>query len=90
MCVLIRIILENHSSAALDVEKLLEDDVVDLTFTDPPYNVDYEGTAGKIMNDKMEDNNFYLFLFKTINTTPPATASKTTAGTNMTNHKSEG
>src|SRR5690554_2248029 len=52
------------ATEALDVEKLLEDDVVDLTFTDPPYNVDYEGTAGKIMNDKMEDNNFYLFLFK--------------------------
>ena len=52
------------ATEALDVEKLLEDDVVDLTFTDPPYNVDYEGVAGKIMNDKMEDKNFYLFLFK--------------------------
>ncbi len=49
---------------ALDVEKLIQDDIIDLTFTDPPYNVDYEGTAGKIMNDKMEDNTFYLFLFK--------------------------
>ncbi|MDG0889224.1 DNA modification methylase [Paracholeplasma manati] len=46
------------------VDKLIEDDKVDLTFTDPPYNVDYEGTAGKIMNDKMEDNTFYLFLFQ--------------------------
>lgn len=35
----------------------------DMIFTDPPYNVDYEGTAGKIKNDKMEDNNFYLFLY---------------------------
>jgi DNA modification methylase len=46
------------------VDKLIEDDKVDLTFTDPPYNVDYEGTAGKIMNDKMEDNTFYLFLYQ--------------------------
>lgn len=52
------------ATEALDVEKLIQDDIVDLTFTDPPYNVDYEGTAGKIMNDKMEDNTFYLFLFK--------------------------
>ncbi|MDY0373681.1 MAG: DNA modification methylase [Candidatus Izemoplasmatales bacterium] len=46
------------------VDKLIQDEKVDLTFTDPPYNVDYEGTAGKIMNDKMEDNTFYLFLFQ--------------------------
>ena len=46
------------------VDKLIQNDKVDLTFTDPPYNVDYEGTAGKIMNDKMEDNTFYLFLFQ--------------------------
>jgi DNA modification methylase len=52
------------ATESVDVEKLIEDDKVDLTFTDPPYNVDYEGTAGKIMNDKMEDNTFYQFLFK--------------------------
>ncbi len=46
------------------VDKLIQDEKVDLTFTDPPYNVDYEGTAGKIMNDKMEDDTFYLFLFQ--------------------------
>ena len=51
------------ATEALDVEKLVQDDIIDLTFTDPPYNVDYEGTAGKIMNDKMEDNTFYLFSF---------------------------
>ncbi|NMB43609.1 MAG: ParB N-terminal domain-containing protein [Clostridiales bacterium] len=52
------------STEESEVDKLIQDDVIDLTFTDPPYNVDYEGTAGKIMNDKMEDNTFYLFLFK--------------------------
>jgi DNA modification methylase len=45
------------------VEKLLDGQKVDMTFTDPPYNVDYEGTAGKIKNDKMGDESFYLFLF---------------------------
>jgi len=52
------------ATESIDVEKLIQDDKIDLTFTDPPYNVDYEGTAGKIMNDKMEDNTFYQFLFK--------------------------
>lgn len=51
------------STSSIDVKKLLNGDVVDMIFTDPPYNVDYEGTAGKIKNDKMEDNNFYLFLY---------------------------
>lgn len=32
--------------------------------TDPPYNVDVEETAGKIMNDNMSDNDFYDFLMK--------------------------
>jgi DNA modification methylase len=45
------------------VETLLDGHLVDMLFTDPPYNVDYEGTAGKIKNDKMEDNTFYLFLY---------------------------
>lgn len=47
-----------------DVLQLVEGAVVDLVFTDPPYNVDYEGTAGKIMNDKMDDKPFYHFLFE--------------------------
>ena len=33
-----------------------------LVITDPPYNVDYEGTAGKIQNDNMADSEFYSFL----------------------------
>ena len=32
------------------------------TITDPPYNVNYEGSAGKIKNDNMENNAFYEFL----------------------------
>jgi DNA modification methylase len=56
-------VLCGDSTKQADVRRLLDGAIVDLNFTDPPYNVDYEGTAGKIMNDKMEDNTFYLFLF---------------------------
>lgn len=42
---------------------LLEDTKVNLVVTDPPYNVNYEGSAGKIKNDNMEDDKFYQFLF---------------------------
>lgn len=33
-----------------------------LIITDPPYNVNYEGSAGKIKNDNMEQGKFYEFL----------------------------
>jgi len=33
-----------------------------LVITDPPYNVNYEGSAGKIKNDHMENDAFYTFL----------------------------
>ena len=33
-----------------------------LVLTDPPYNVNYEGSAGKIKNDNMADEKFYEFL----------------------------
>lgn len=52
------------STSSDDVIKLVKDKQIDMIFTDPPYNVDYEGTAGKIKNDKMEDDGFYLFLFE--------------------------
>jgi DNA modification methylase len=47
-----------------DVLKLMDNNLADMVFTDPPYNVDYEGGSGlKIMNDKMNNENFYKFLF---------------------------
>lgn len=33
-----------------------------LVVTDPPYNVNYEGSAGKIQNDNLEDSAFHDFL----------------------------
>lgn len=43
-------------------KKLLGDTKVNLVVTDPPYNVNYKGSAGKIKNDDMEDSAFYHFL----------------------------
>lgn len=48
-----------------DVKKLMNNQLADLIVTDPPYNVNYEGKTGdnlKIMNDNMENNQFYSFL----------------------------
>ncbi|NLH01170.1 MAG: site-specific DNA-methyltransferase [Clostridiales bacterium] len=42
--------------------KLMQGEFARLIVTDPPYNVDYEGAAGKIMNDKMESSAFRVFL----------------------------
>ena len=43
-------------------ERLLGDKRVNLVVTDPPYNVNYESSAGKIKNDHMADDAFYDFL----------------------------
>ena len=43
-------------------DKLTGGKKMQLTVTDPPYNVDYEGNAGKIKNDNMADDAFYQFL----------------------------
>jgi len=40
-----------------------------LVITDPPYNVNYEGTAGKIKNDNMADAAFYEFLLSAFKNT---------------------
>ena len=42
---------------------LMDGKLANLTVTDPPYNVNYEGSAGKIKNDNMEGGKFYQFLF---------------------------
>lgn len=45
-----------------DVHKLMGGKEADMLLTDPPYNVDYKGKAGKIKNDSMEDTQFRAFL----------------------------
>lgn len=51
-----------------DVEKLMDGVKADLVVTDPPYNVNYEGSAGKIKNDNMENDKFRKFLYDTFST----------------------
>ena len=46
-----------------DVMRLMNNQEADMLLTDPPYNVDYEGTAGKIENDNMTETEFYNLLF---------------------------
>ena len=50
------------STSQADIETLMGGEQADLVITDPPYNVNYEGTAGKIQNDNMDDESFYDFL----------------------------
>lgn len=47
------------------VEKLMDGMKADMVFTDPPYNIDYQGVKDKrekIKNDKMSDRDFVDFL----------------------------
>lgn len=50
------------STNADEVKKLVDGRAIDMLLTDPPYNVDVHETAGKIMNDNMEDSAFRQFL----------------------------
>jgi DNA modification methylase len=56
------------STSIDDVEKLMNGDEVDMVFTDPPYNIAYQGVSDKrtIKNDKMEDEEFIDFLQQSI------------------------
>lgn len=63
--------LGNHrlmcgDSTSIDaVEKLMDGQKADMVFTDPPYNIDYQGVKDKrekIKNDKMSDEDFTDFL----------------------------
>jgi len=52
-------VLCGDSTLKEDVDYLINEKLVDMIFTDPPYNVDYEGTAGKIQNDKIVHSIFF-------------------------------
>lgn len=55
-------------------EVLMEGRKANLVVTDPPYNVNYEGTAGKIQNDNMASEQFFDFLFDAFSNTEKAMA----------------
>jgi len=64
-------VLGNHrlmcgDSTSIDaVERLMDGQKADMVFTDPPYNIGYQGVSDKrdkIANDKMADNDFVQFL----------------------------
>lgn len=50
------------STSKADVSILMNNLKADLFLTDPPYNVNYEGTAGTIENDNMSAEDFRNFL----------------------------
>jgi site-specific DNA-methyltransferase (adenine-specific) len=52
-----------------DAEKLMNGNKVDMVFTDPPYNVSFNGRSGNfevIENDNLSDKDFKKFINKTI------------------------
>ncbi|MBP7278744.1 MAG: DNA modification methylase [Sedimentibacter sp.] len=53
---------------------LMDGKLANLVVTDPPYNVNYEGTAGKIKNDNMTNEAFYDFLLAAFKNTEAAMA----------------
>ena len=53
---------------------LMNGKLANLVVTDPPYNVNYEGTAGKIKNDNMGSVAFYDFLLAAFTNTEAAMA----------------
>ncbi len=72
--------LGNHRLVCGDSTKaetftlLMDSKLANLVVTDPPYNVNYEGTAGKIKNDNMDNEVFYSFLFAAFQNTESAMA----------------
>jgi DNA modification methylase len=57
-----------------DLDKLMHNKKAEMTFTDPPYNIDYKGGMGAykrnkrntIMNDKMDKDTYYNFLYNSL------------------------
>lgn len=48
-----------------DIARLMAGELADMVWTDPPYNVNYEGGTGaktKIENDQMDSSAFLRFL----------------------------
>ena len=62
------------STKADTFETLMKGVKANLVITDPPYNVNYEGSAGKIKNDNMDNEKFYNFLLDAFVNTESAMA----------------
>lgn len=55
-------LIVGDSTVHTDVVRAMGGVMADCLWTDPPYNVNYEGTAGKIKNDNMKNEAFREFL----------------------------
>lgn len=62
------------STKAVTFTALMDGKLANLVVTDPPYNVNYEGAAGKIKNDNMRNEAFYDFLLAAFTNTEAAMA----------------
>ena len=60
-------LLCGDSTLKENLERLMQGAKANLTVTDPPYNVNYEGSAGKIKNDNMGNEAFHTFLLAAFN-----------------------
>lgn len=52
-----------------EVDRLLNGNKIDMVFTDPPYNVSFNGRSGKfnvIINDNLSEKEFNIFILKFI------------------------